>query len=104
MRPLSDLRVKIFADGADVDAIARLACDPLIKGFTTNPTLMRAAGVADYEAFAKLPEGTDPGAWLTPLRPRLEKNRVRARTVVENEVNGNAAIMIDHIEKGPDHD
>jgi len=42
---------------------------------------------ADYEAFAKLPEGTDPGTWLTPLRQRLERNRVRARTVVENEVN-----------------
>ncbi|HUQ80222.1 MAG TPA: FtsX-like permease family protein [Gemmatimonadaceae bacterium] len=42
---------------------------------------------ADYEAFAKLPENTDPGTWLTPLRPRLERNRVRARTVVENEVN-----------------
>ena len=42
---------------------------------------------ADYEAFAKLPEGTDPGTWLTPLRQRLERNRVRERTVVENEVN-----------------
>lgn len=42
---------------------------------------------ADYEAFAKLPEGTDPATWLQPLRPKLERNRVRARTVVENEVN-----------------
>ena len=42
---------------------------------------------ADYDAFAKLPEGTDPATWLTPLRPPLERNRVRARTVVENEVN-----------------
>jgi putative ABC transport system permease protein len=42
---------------------------------------------ADYEAFAKLPEGTDPGTWLQPLRTKLERNRVRARTVVENEVN-----------------
>ena len=42
---------------------------------------------ADYEAFAKLPQGTDPGTWLAPLRQRLERNRVRARTVVENEVN-----------------
>ena len=42
---------------------------------------------ADYDAFAKLPEGTDPGTWLTPLRPKLERARVRARTVVENEVN-----------------
>jgi putative ABC transport system permease protein len=42
---------------------------------------------ADYEAFAKLPEGTDPATWLQPLRQKLERNRVRARTVVENEVN-----------------
>jgi transaldolase len=50
---LSDLRVKIFADGADVAGIAELAANPLIRGFTTNPTLMRAAGVTDYECFAR---------------------------------------------------
>ena len=42
---------------------------------------------ADYEAFAKLPDGTDPATWLAPLRASLERNRVRARTVIENEVN-----------------
>jgi putative ABC transport system permease protein len=42
---------------------------------------------ADYDALAKLPEGTDAATWLAPLRPRLERARVRARTVVENEVN-----------------
>ncbi len=47
------LRVKIFADGADLPGIAALAADPLIKGFTTNPTLMRQAGVHDYERFAR---------------------------------------------------
>jgi transaldolase len=46
------LRVKIFADGADRKAILELYANPLIKGFTTNPTLMRQAGVKDYEAFA----------------------------------------------------
>ncbi|TMC10347.1 MAG: transaldolase [Chloroflexi bacterium] len=50
---VKDLRVAIFADGADVDGIARLAADPVIKGFTTNPTLMRGAGVSDYECFAR---------------------------------------------------
>lgn len=48
-----DLRVKVFADGADLPGIAALAANPLIRGFTTNPTLMRAAGVADYESFAR---------------------------------------------------
>ena len=48
-----DLDVKIFADGADLPGIVALAADPLIKGFTTNPTLMRASGVTDYATFAK---------------------------------------------------
>lgn len=48
----SDLRVKVFADGADVAGCRGLAANPLIKGFTTNPTLMRKSGVSDYAAFA----------------------------------------------------
>jgi transaldolase len=47
-----NLRTKIFADGADIATIARLYQDRLIAGFTTNPTLMRKAGVADYKQFA----------------------------------------------------
>lgn len=47
------MKVKIFADGADLSHIARLASDPRISGFTTNPTLMRQAGVNDYESFAR---------------------------------------------------
>ena len=46
------LRVKVFADGADLDGIRRLTADPLIRGFTTNPTLMRKAGISDYTRFA----------------------------------------------------
>ena len=53
MPSLADLRVKIFADGADLDGIAKMYANPLIKGFTTNPTLMRKAGISDYEAFAR---------------------------------------------------
>jgi transaldolase len=49
----NSLKVKIFADGADRAAILELYRNPLIQGFTTNPTLMRKAGVIDYEAFAK---------------------------------------------------
>jgi transaldolase len=48
-----DLRVKVFADGANVEGIRELAANPLIAGFTTNPTLMRKAGVSDYEGFAR---------------------------------------------------
>ncbi|TSC58309.1 MAG: transaldolase [Parcubacteria group bacterium Greene0416_79] len=50
---VQDLKVKIFADGAEKAAMLELTKNPLIKGFTTNPTLMRKAGVADYAAFAK---------------------------------------------------
>jgi transaldolase len=49
---LADLKVRIFADGADYDGMVKLARNPLVKGFTTNPSLMRKAGVDDYEAFA----------------------------------------------------
>jgi transaldolase len=53
MSRLDDLKIKIFADGADIDGIVKMSQNPLIKGFTTNPTLMRKAGVTDYEAFAR---------------------------------------------------
>lgn len=53
MAMLDSLDVKIFADGADLDGILRLAADRRISGFTTNPTLMWKAGLTDYEEFAK---------------------------------------------------
>jgi len=46
-------RIKIFADGASLPALLELAQNPAIAGFTTNPTLMRKAGVKDYRAFAR---------------------------------------------------
>jgi transaldolase len=49
----SELEVKLFADGADREGILQLYANPLIKGFTTNPTLMRKAAVEDYEWFAR---------------------------------------------------
>ena len=50
---LSRLKVKIFADGADKAGMLEMAKKPLIAGLTTNPTLMRKAGITDYRAFAK---------------------------------------------------
>jgi transaldolase len=49
---LTQLNVKIFADGADIAGIRALRQNPIVKGFTTNPTLMKQAGVNDYQAFA----------------------------------------------------
>jgi transaldolase len=53
MKNLTSLKVKIFADGADKAGMLQLNANPLIKGMTTNPTLMRKVGVHDYEAFAR---------------------------------------------------
>ena len=53
MTTANDLKVRVFADGADRAGLLALAANPLIKGFTTNPTLMHAAGLRDYEGFAR---------------------------------------------------
>jgi len=53
MRTLKDLKVKIFADGADKKGMLELNANPVIQGLTTNPTLMRKAGVTQFEAFAR---------------------------------------------------
>ena len=53
MRTLEELKVKIFADGADYDGIIEMSKNPMVSGFTTNPSLIAKAGETDYEAFAK---------------------------------------------------
>lgn len=53
VKPLSELKVKLFADGADKNTILEMYRKPYIQGFTTNPTLMRKAGITDYETFAR---------------------------------------------------
>jgi len=53
VKRVSDLNIKMYADGADKAAMLELYANPLIQGFTTNPTLMRKAGITDYAAFAQ---------------------------------------------------
>ena len=53
MKSIADLKVKIFADGADKAGMLEMYAKPFIKGLTTNPTLMRKAGISDYKAFAR---------------------------------------------------
>lgn len=48
-----NLKVKIFADGADIEGIRILRQNPAIKGFTTNPTLMKQSGITDYLGFSR---------------------------------------------------
>jgi transaldolase len=52
-RTFSDLKIKIFADGADLGTMVSMAELDYIKGLTTNPTLMRKAGITDYKAFSR---------------------------------------------------
>src|SRR4051812_21015442 len=49
----NNFKLKIFADGADVKGMVEMYGKPFIKGFTTNPTLMRKAGITDYRGFAR---------------------------------------------------
>jgi transaldolase len=53
MTAVNDLKVKIFADGANVKGMVEMYAKPFVKGFTTNPTLMQKAGISDYRGFAK---------------------------------------------------
>jgi transaldolase len=53
MKSIADLKIKIFADGAEVAGMLEMYAKPYIKGFTTNPTLMHKAGLTDYRAFAR---------------------------------------------------
>lgn len=53
MKSFKDLKIKIFADGANVGEMKRVYSEGLVKGFTTNPTLMKKDGVTDYVSFAK---------------------------------------------------
>ena len=61
MKSINDLKIKLYADGADVDEMKEMYNRGIVHGFTTNPTLMRQAGVEDYEKFARnvLAEITD---------------------------------------------
>jgi len=53
MKPDSNLKIRLFADGADKETMLQMYRDPRIQGFTTNPTLMHKAGIKDYEGFAR---------------------------------------------------
>ncbi len=60
MNSLANLKIKIFADGAQLADMCKLYQHPLIRGFTTNPTLMRKCGITDYEGFARETLSTIP--------------------------------------------
>ena len=96
MTQVSDLTVKIYADGADINAIKSLAENPLIKGFTTNPTLMRMAGVEDYEAFAHevLKEITDRPVSFEVFADELDEMEKQGLKIASWGKNVNVKIPI----------
>ena len=53
MLNIKDLKIKIFADGADIKVMTEAYKEGIVKGFTTNPSLMKKNGITDYESFAK---------------------------------------------------
>jgi transaldolase len=80
---LDKLKIKIFADGADLKSMKALAADPRIKGFTTNPSLVRKAGVADYTSFAMdvLKAIPDRPVSFEVFADELEEMEAQARTI-----------------------
>jgi transaldolase len=96
MSRIADLKVKIFADGADYDGIVKMSRNPAIKGFTTNPSLMRKAGVADYEAFARKVLGTitDRPVSFEVFADDFASMAEQARTIVTWGANVNVKIPV----------
>jgi transaldolase len=94
----SDLRVQIFADGADLHGILNLYRNPLIQGFTTNPTLMRKAGIDNYEAFARklLAAVPDRPLSLEVFADDLDEMERQAREIASfcDEVGGMVNVKI----------
>lgn len=85
MKSLSQLKIKIFADGADKSAMLDLYALPYIQGFTTNPTLMHRAGIGDYEAFARdvlesIPDRPISFEVFADDRPEMERQARRIAT------------------------
>jgi transaldolase len=96
MRSVQDLRINLYADGADIGSILRLYQNPMIKGFTTNPTLMRKAGISDYEDFARslLEKVPDRPISLEVFADDMKTMAVQARKISAWGENVNVKIPV----------
>ncbi len=92
----TDLGVKVFADGADLGHILELAKNPLIAGFTTNPTLMRKARVEDFEGFARkvLDHITDRPVCFEVISDDFGEMRVQAHRIASWGTNACVKIPV----------
>ncbi len=93
---LDNLRVKLFCDGASLHTMAAMAMNPWIRGFTTNPTLMRKAGVEDYEEFARMVLAAVPNhpVSLEVFADDLEEMYYQARVIAGWGSNANVKIPV----------
>jgi len=93
---MNKLKIKLFADGANLDGMLSLYKDPNIKGFTTNPTLMKKAGITDYEKFAKqvLLEIPDRPVSFEVFADDLDDMFVQAKTIASWGSNVNVKIPV----------
>ena len=102
MQPnLNSLQIKIFGDGADRKAMVELYRNPLIKGFTTNPTLMRKDGVSDYEQFARevLAVIRDRPISFEVLSDDMDEMERQARKIASWGENANVKIPITNTQR-----
>lgn len=104
--PVTDLKVKLFADGADKAAMMDLYRNPLIKGFTTNPTLMRKAGITDYQAFARdiLSEIQDRPISLEVFADEFDEMERQARLITTWGPNVYVKIPVTNTKRQPAYD
>ncbi len=93
---VDNLRIKLFADGADIDGILEMYADPRIRGVTTNQTLMKKADVADYEGFARdlLSKVTDRPVSLEVFADDLVEMERQARRIASWGANVNVKIPV----------
>ncbi len=96
MKAISELSIKLFADGAKVDEMKEAYKSGLVKGFTTNPTLMKKAGVTDYCAFARdvLREITDLPISFEVFSDEFDEMEREARVIASWGSNVNIKIPV----------
>lgn len=88
------LKIKLFADGADISGIMEMYENPLIQGFTTNPTLMNKAGITDYEKFSRelLEKVTDRSVSLEVFADEFDEMERQALKI--NSWGNNVAVKV----------
>ena len=103
MRSAADLKINLFADGADKATMLEMYRNPQIQGFTTNPTLMRKAGIADYASFARDIVGAIPDRPISfeVFADDFQEMERQARIIAAWGLNVNAKIPITNTKGEP---